>query len=155
MLPNFLLYIDTKYFKIAYLAEHHQAAVIDNRNITVAQIRSNERLQFSNTITYQQAHCTIKALQEEIDSDEADSFARFPAFAERYLAADVDNFCKLEVDENSYFEAFFIAPAGTRYGHWYLRPFIGLDSTHTKSRFRIMLLIACSINTNNEILLLG
>jgi hypothetical protein len=152
LLPNFLLFIDTKYFKVAYLAEHHRAAVIDNRNITVAQIRSNERLQFSNTITYQQAHRTIKALQEEIDGDEADSFARFPAFAERYLAADTDNFCKLEVDENGHFEAFFMAPAGTRYGHRYLRPFIGLDGTHTKSRFRMMLLIACSIDANDEIL---
>ena len=68
-------------------------------------------------ITYQQAYYTIKALQEEIDSDKADSFAWFPAFAERYLAANIDNFYKLEVDENSYFEAFFIAPAGTWYSY--------------------------------------
>jgi hypothetical protein len=29
---------------VEYLASHHRASVIDNRNITIAQIRSNKRL---------------------------------------------------------------------------------------------------------------
>jgi hypothetical protein len=109
------LSVDTNYSKVVYLALYHQAAVIDNCNITVAQIRSNKRPQFSNIITYQQAYQTIKAIQGEIDSDKAESFVQFPVFAEHYTAADIDNICKLEVDNNSYFEAFFIAPAGTQY----------------------------------------
>jgi hypothetical protein len=47
---------------IKYLVAHHRAAVIDNRNITAKQIQSNERLQYHNTISYQQAYCTIKAI---------------------------------------------------------------------------------------------
>ena len=35
-----------------YLKEHHRASIIDNRDITPAQIRSNERLRFSNQISY-------------------------------------------------------------------------------------------------------
>jgi hypothetical protein len=41
---------------VEYLVGHHRASVIDNRNITVAQIRSNERLQFNNKISYMQAY---------------------------------------------------------------------------------------------------
>ena len=41
---------------VEYLVGHHRASVIDNRNITVAQIRSNERLQFNNRISYMQAY---------------------------------------------------------------------------------------------------
>jgi hypothetical protein len=41
---------------VEYLAGHHRASIINNRNITIAQIRSNERLQFGNYISYKQAY---------------------------------------------------------------------------------------------------
>jgi hypothetical protein len=41
---------------VEYLASYHRASIIDNRNITIAQIRSNERLQFNNRISYIQAY---------------------------------------------------------------------------------------------------
>jgi len=71
---------------------HHHAAVIDNRNITAKQIQSNERLQYNNTISYQQAYRTIKAIIQEIDGDEAECFSKIPAYMERYVQADEDNF---------------------------------------------------------------
>jgi hypothetical protein len=40
---------------VDYLIDHHRASIIDNRKITVAQIRSNERLHYSNNINYMQA----------------------------------------------------------------------------------------------------
>lgn len=44
---------------VSYLIEHHRASIIDNQHITAAQIRSDERLRFSNTISYRQAYRTI------------------------------------------------------------------------------------------------
>jgi hypothetical protein len=41
---------------VSYLMEHHRASIIDNRKITIAQIQSNERLQFSNKIGYMLAY---------------------------------------------------------------------------------------------------
>jgi hypothetical protein len=41
---------------IKYLMNYYCAAVIDNRNITAKQIQLNERLQYNNTISYQQAY---------------------------------------------------------------------------------------------------
>ena len=38
---------------LSYLLPHHRAIVIDNLRITLKQIQSNERLQFSNKILYQ------------------------------------------------------------------------------------------------------
>jgi MuDR family transposase len=61
------------------LIEHHRSSVIDNRHITAAQIRSNKRLNFNDDITYKQAYCTIQAILAEMYSDEAESFAKFPA----------------------------------------------------------------------------
>jgi hypothetical protein len=78
---------------IKYLMNHHHAAVIDNRNITAKQIQSNECLQY-NTISYQQAYRTIRAIIQEIDGDEAECFSKIPAYLERYVEADEDNFAQ-------------------------------------------------------------
>ena len=44
----------------------------------------------------------------------------------------------------------FFAPTGLRQAHKYLFEFIGVDGTHTASRFRMNLLIAGGIDANGE-----
>jgi hypothetical protein len=139
---------------VEYLAAHHRASVIDNRNITVAQIRSNERLQFNSEISYKQAYRTKQALLRELDGDEDEAFAKIPALCQRIQAADKDNYVvtKWSNGNSGKFEAIFVAPVSTRHAQWYLRPFIGLDSAHTKSKYRMQLFIACSVDANDRAL---
>lgn len=149
-------YNNLKSHSVKYLIEHHRAAIIDNRKITAAQIRSNERHQYSNNINYLQAYRTIQAVLEEMYGEEAESFKKFPAYAERFEAADSENFYKLAFHEaTSYFQAAFFAPASLRHAQLKLRPFIGIDGTHTGSRFRMTLLIADGIDSNDEVLILA
>jgi hypothetical protein len=55
---------------------------------------------------------TIQAVLAKMYGDEAESFAKFPAFAERFQAADPYNFCKIAShEETSHFQAAFFAPA--------------------------------------------
>lgn len=77
---------------VEYLVAHHRASVIDNRSITVTQIRSNERLHFNNEISYKQAYRTKQALLTELDGDETEAFAKIPALCQRIQAADADNY---------------------------------------------------------------
>jgi hypothetical protein len=73
----------------------------------------NERLQYSNTIGYLQAYCTIQAVLTEIYRDEAESFAKFPAFGERFEALDPNNFCRFAIHIGTFnFQAAFFAPIG-------------------------------------------
>jgi hypothetical protein len=96
------------------LKSHHRASVIDNRNITPATIRSNERLQYSNNISYMQAWRTIQAFLQEIDGDESDCFAKFPAYIKRYKVADALNYAQLKLSQNGNFEVVFFCPAGCK-----------------------------------------
>lgn len=50
-----------------FLKDHHRLAVIDNRDITPAQIRSDERLRFGNNISYRQAYRVKEGLLIEIE----------------------------------------------------------------------------------------
>jgi hypothetical protein len=93
-------------------------SVIDNRNITIAQICLNKRLDFNNKITYKQAYCTKQALLRELEGDESKAFAKIPALCQRIRQADKDNYVAVSWSNNTTgignFEAIFIAPLGTR-----------------------------------------
>jgi MULE transposase domain/MuDR family transposase len=135
---------------LSYLLPHHRATVIDNPRITPKQIQSNERLQFSNKIPYQQAYRAKQAIRDEIWGNESDCFALFPDYIARFQAADPQNFAAIQV-QNGIFEAAFFAPAGLRKAGKHLRPFTAIDGTHTKSQYRMMLLVACGIDANDHV----
>jgi hypothetical protein len=140
---------------IKYLIEHHRVSVLDNRKITAGQIRSNKQLQYNNNISYLQVYCTIKALLVEIDSNKVDCFALFPGFIKHYRAVDKDNYTKLLLSPDYCFLAFFIVPAGYCRAGCKLRPIIAIDSMYILLYYRIILLIAVGIDTNNHVILLA
>jgi hypothetical protein len=67
------------------------------------------------------------------------------------IEADNRNYTDITVRDN-YFQYYFIALFATCTGFHTCRPFLALDGYHTKSRFRMTLLLACTLNSNNEIL---
>lgn len=135
---------------IRYLCKHYQAAVVDNRKITAAQIQVDKRLQFNNVISYLQAYCTIQAFCFEIDSDKANCFAKFPAYCQYYKTADLLNFCKMKVYKTGQFEAIFFVPAGCCQAYTKIYNFLAIDSIYILSKYWIILLICCGIDTNNN-----
>jgi hypothetical protein len=99
------------------------------------------------------AYQTIQAVLTEMYSNEAESFAKFPALAERFQAADLYNYCKIAYYEaTSHFQAAFFAPSGMRHAARMLCTIIGIDGTHTSSKFQMTLLIAVGIDANDETL---
>jgi hypothetical protein len=81
----------------------------------------NEHLQFNNEIGYMLAYCTIQAVLSKMHSDEAESFSKFLAFAERFHAADEDNYYKITYHkETGHFQAAFFAPVGLRHTSWFV-----------------------------------
>ncbi len=102
-----------------------------------------------------QAYRTLQAIRTEIDGDEANCFALFPAYRLRFKAADKINYCELLIAPLGHFQAAFFAPRGCRRAAVCIRLFVGLDGCHTKSRFRIILLIACGVDANDIVILLA
>ena len=138
---------------IWFLKDHHRASLVDNRALTPAQIQSNKRLRFGNTISYQQAHRLKQALLDKIEGQEADCFAQFPAYIERLEASDPDNQSVLAIDStDSSFQAAAFTPAAMKKAFRWIRKFVALDACYTRSKFRIMLMIAIGIDANDNIL---
>jgi hypothetical protein len=102
------------------------------------------------------AYCTIQAVLTKMYSDEAESFSKFPAFAERFHTADKGNYYKIAYHkETSHFQAAFFAPVGLRHTGQSVQPLIGIDGTYTGLRFQMTLLIAVCIDANDETLLMA
>jgi hypothetical protein len=134
-----------------YLKDHHRGSVIDNRDITPAQIRSNERLRFNNNINYLQAYRVKQALLVEIEGHEADCFAQFPAYLQHMADTDNRSLGKLEYDEETrHFQAAAFALSATIHAHRFLRNFVAFDACHTKSKYLMTLIIAVGIDANNN-----
>jgi hypothetical protein len=130
--PSSTHYTSSAANALSFLLLHYRATVIDNSRITLKQIQSNERLQFSNKILYQQAYRVKQAIRDEIWGNKSDCFALFPDYITRFQAADPQNFAAIQV-QSGVFEAAFFAPAGLRKAGKHLRPFTAIDGTYTKA----------------------
>jgi hypothetical protein len=65
---------------------------------------------------------------------ESESFALFPDYIARFKAADRNNAAYISTISNGTFEPLSFCPSGLRNAGTYLRGFIAIDGTHTKSR---------------------
>jgi hypothetical protein len=93
-----------------FLKDYHCASVIDNCDITPAQIQSNKRLRFNNEINYLQAYRVKQALLVEIKGYEADCFARFLAYLQHMANTNDRSLGKLEYNnETRHFQAIAFA----------------------------------------------
>jgi hypothetical protein len=134
-----------------FLKDHHRASVIDNHDITPAQIQSDERLRFNNNINYMQAYRVKQALLVEIEGHEADCFGRFPAYLQHMVDTDDGALGCLSCDEDTgRFEAAAFAPSATINACRNIRKFVALDACHTKSKYPMMLMIAVGIDANDN-----
>lgn len=84
--------------------------------------------------------------------NKSDNFAKFPDYIKRFEDADPYNFAALDTTVTGEFQAAFFSSGGLCAAGPYIRPFITVDRTHTKSRYRIMLLIACKIDANDQVI---
>ena len=97
-----------------------------------------------------QAWRTIQALLVEIDGNKADCFGQFPAYIKQYKAANNKNYIQLKLSERGNFEAVFFCSAGCIWAASQLHLFIAVDSIYTKSKYQMQLIIACSVDANNN-----
>jgi hypothetical protein len=136
---------------IWFLKDYHCASVVDNCDVTLAQIQSNERLRFYNNISYMQAYWVKQALLVKIEGYEADCFARFLAFLQHIADIDKGSQGRLVYnEETSCFEAAAFALSATINACQNIWSFVALDVCYTKSKYLIMLIIAIGIDANGN-----
>jgi transposase-like protein len=87
--------------------------------------------------------------------EKSDNFAKFPDYIKRFKDADPCNFAALDITATREFQATFFCPGGLRAAGPCIRHFTAVDGTYTKSRYQMMLLIACGINANDQVILLA
>jgi uncharacterized cysteine cluster protein YcgN (CxxCxxCC family) len=137
-----------------YLLPHHRASINHNREISVAQIRANEKESWANDISDMTAYRVRETLRIELDGKEEDDSGRMYELGARIQEVDPESFLVLENTEDGRFSRFFLTPNATRLAVPYLRPFIALDACHCSSRYRQTLLIvglAYYVDGNNQI----
>ena len=93
------------------------------------------------------------SLLVEIEGEEADCFTQIPVYLLRLLESD-NKKTKVQFQANKQtgaFQVITVAPGATISTYQCIHQFYALDTCHTKSQFPIILIIAVSINTNDQV----
>lgn len=99
---------------IWFLKYHYYASVVDNCDITPAQIQSDKRLWFNSSVSYMQAYWVKQALLVKIEDYEADFFAYFLAYLQHMTDTNNGSFgCLLYDEETDRFGAAAFVPSAT------------------------------------------
>jgi zinc finger SWIM domain-containing protein 3 len=135
---------------VQYLTPNHTASFNLDRAIKPKQISTSE-LQNGNQISYNQSWRALEEIKKQIFGDEAESFKKIPSFLENLSQVDPQAYWRLETQNNRFFRL-FIAPGATQEAFRWCRPFIALDGTFVKTRWNLTILIAATMDGDNQIL---
>ena len=120
---------------ISYTFTHHLDTISQDRNLKPKYITNNERLQYSNQLSYKQAWRLKEKAIQQIEGDQSEQFALLPllcCYIEEQHEYSITNF---ELYPDQTFKCLFIAPGalGQSFGE-NIRHLIAIDATHTTSR---------------------
>lgn len=102
------------------------------------------------------AQRALKVIRGDSESIQAQQFELLPAYAARLCNQDPGAVVKLRINPtSSRFESIFICPASSRHAWSHIRPFIAVDAAFTKVIHRFVLVIAATVDANNQGLVLA
>ena len=115
------------------------------------------RLHFHQKITYKAANRVKNTLCEDTIKSQQESFSQLPAYRDYLVNNFPGTYCQLLYEEhgNHQFKRIFVCPSPSRQSFQFCRQLVALDGTFIKSSFIQTLLLAVSIDANNEIVLLA
>lgn len=126
------------------------------RNTSTRTIVDTVRLHFQETIEIRQAQRLKAFLMHDSLDQHRDQFQLVPSYLEHLQEANAELYFNITVDEQAYqFRRVFVCPAASKRAFAFGLPFLALDGTFLKTRFRQTLLVAVSRDTNNEGILLA
>jgi zinc finger SWIM domain-containing protein 3 len=133
-----------------YLRPRHQDTFNNDHTIKPRQIMAIEK-SCGNDVSYKQSWRALIAAQGEALGDDIKSFQKIPAFLGRIAQADHSTYYHLESKDGA-FHRLFLAPGPTQKAFQYCRRFIAFDGTFWKNRWDLTLLLAVTMDGNDEIL---
>ena len=113
----------------------------------------NEATWRGSSIPVKQARRAIQYKLAQIDGLKEDCFALFPDYANKLQRIDGNTYTQVKLHETTNeFQAIFIALGPLRQAIRYLRHFLAVDGTYTRSKYRMILTVAVGIDANDEVL---
>lgn len=127
--------------------------LIIERSTKPAEIQNAIRIKYNTQISYQAAHKVKRALLDDTLELERELFTQLPAYFRVLQQHDPAVYTHLSLEPTTrQFQRLFICPSASKYTFTHCRPFIALDGTFLKTRFVQTLLLAVTIDANDQVL---
>jgi len=166
---NFSTHADWKGSNSAELiAERHDDMIKSDSSLKPKQIQHAERLQNSNQVPYLQAWRAKKRIERSTSMNREQAYQLIQPFLESITDAGLDSEIESQGSDQNWamsranaviardadngFDWCFLAPRACIHAFWQCRRFVCLDGAHMKSEKGLILLIATTLDANEEIL---
>ena len=113
-------------------------------------------------IPYTTAHKAKEAVCAETINAQREQYNLVEGYAQCLIREDPKNIVNLktqqvssEIGMEKRFHSLFMAPGATRYAFQHIRCFVNVDGTFNKTRFVYILLLAVSMDAQDELVILG
>jgi hypothetical protein len=136
-----------------YIGNKIERDIMKNRKITVKDLRERADLYHAiPNLPYMATWRAAEKVRADIDGDEGASFQLIPDYLRRLQEADPDTYTRCKINKHTgRFEAAFFALGPARKAFASLRGLVGLDGTHTRSKYGMTLLTAVMLDADNHV----
>jgi hypothetical protein len=139
----------------AWYIEHLlERDVIRNRQILPKDMQQRASIYHGiPNLPYMPAYRARERIIQGMDGDEGESFQLFPDYIRRLKGVDEEAYAYYHTNgDTKRFEASVFVLGPVRQAIRYIRPIVGLDGTHTRSKYGMTLLTCVGIDGNSQIL---
>jgi hypothetical protein len=140
--------------KIAWVKSEIQATVESDQAVKPKSLIQTVKEKSTSTIPYHLAWQAKETIREGIHGSESRSYAKLPSLRQQILAVSPQTSFILEKNDDR-FQRLFIYNEATKDAFEHCRKLVAVDGTFLKSRYLGTLLLAVTIDANNELLLLA
>lgn len=116
------------------------------------EIQNAIRIKFNTQIDYQAAHKVKHTLLGNTLQQEQEGFCQLPGYIQLLQQKDPTIYTHLSIGPDTRFQRLFICPSASKYSFTSCQLFVAVDETFLKTRYIQTLLLAVTIDANNEIL---
>jgi hypothetical protein len=136
--------------KRKWVEEKVEPTIRVNQDTSNKTLRGNLREVFSADTTIWTAQRARSLVVKKIGGDQGESFAYIPSYVEKVKEVDPKShifYHTYEFDQR--FRRIYMSPSSSQNAFLYVRPFVGLDATHSGNKFFFQLLfedvLACAL----------
>ncbi|MCQ7222066.1 transposase, partial [Salmonella enterica] len=140
----------------SFVANYIEEQFVSNNQYKPSMIIADIKARFGVTISYRKAYLAREKAMKKVVGDYEQAYRDLPLYLRELRVRDPETYVALQRDGNNQFQrCFWGFGACRRVFRSYIRKLIGIDATHLRGKYPGVMLMATTIDDNDNVLPVG